>query len=180
MLPSIGGGWLSTYDELCGDDQAVEAQAVPAAANDAGDDGGRIYITGEPRLATLASKIAEELKAAGFEVEGSLDERATLKPGSGRYTELVESGIGWTAAQPNGRMLVLLSPMAVARPSGICANELTMALYKGLNFVPVMVSVNQTGGPFCLPASPGTMAPAYTCLRAYLSINVSWFAGAKV
>jgi WD40 repeat protein len=99
--------------------------------------GYRIFLSyGHDEYSNLARKLKQDLEARGHEVW--FDEER-LSVGDDWETR-IEHGLEWAASDPDrGRVILLMTPHSVRRPSGYCLNELSRAISRGLPIVPVMV-----------------------------------------
>lgn len=91
----------------------------------------------------LAQQLHDDLTALGFSVfpppqppvadsVSSIQENARLH----------EEALQWAASSAeknNGKMILLVTPESVGRPSGVCLNDISAAMSAGIGFVPLMV-----------------------------------------
>lgn len=88
----------------------------------------------------LAVQLYVDLSAAGFSVfapppppvSGSLE---SAQASASAHEEATR----WAAAEKNGKVILLVTPESVGRPSGACLNDISAAMAAGLGFVPLMV-----------------------------------------
>lgn len=96
----------------------------------------RIFISyGHDEHISFARKLYDELIARGDEVW--FDEEK-LKAGC-RWEEYIENGLKWISNDPDGKMILIMTPHSVRRPDGYCLNELSYALDLRLDILPVML-----------------------------------------
>ena len=106
----------------------------------------KVYISCEPKFVKLAVRLAADLERDGFKV---WFKRETVDPTHPDYdaskrTDGVEQGMQWASTKDAptdgvGKCIAILTPGAVTRSTGFCADELLKAFTKGLFFVPLMV-----------------------------------------
>lgn len=97
----------------------------------------RIFISyGHDEHATLARRIGLDLRACGHEVWFD-EERLTA---GADWESRIERGLEWAAEKKRSAAVVLLlTPHSVRRPTGYCLNEITRAVERGLEIIPLMV-----------------------------------------
>lgn len=96
----------------------------------------RIFISyGHDEHISFARKLYEALIARGDEVWFDEDK---LKTG-GCWEEYIENGLRWISEDPDGKMILIMTPHSVRRPDGYCLNELAYALDLRLDILPVML-----------------------------------------
>ncbi|TMW60059.1 hypothetical protein Poli38472_000101 [Pythium oligandrum] len=88
----------------------------------------------------LAQRLYEDLSALGFSVY------APPPPPVPNDTESLQANIQahedalqWAAADKNGKMILLVTPESVGRPSGVSLNDISAAMAAGMGFVPLVV-----------------------------------------
>jgi hypothetical protein len=89
----------------------------------------------------LAQRLHEDLSARGFAVHAPPPppEDTTDHDAVQRNIQAHEDALRWAAAEKNGKMILLVTPESVGRPSGVCLNDISAAMAAGLGFVPLMV-----------------------------------------
>lgn len=96
----------------------------------------RIFISyGHDEHISFARKLYEALIERGHEVW--FDEEK-LKAGC-RWEEYIENGLKWISNDPDGKLILIMTPHSVRRPDGYCLNELAYALDLRLDILPVML-----------------------------------------
>jgi hypothetical protein len=97
----------------------------------------RIFISyGHDEHASLARRICHDLRAHGHEVWFD-EERLTA---GADWESRIERGLEWAAEKKQSAAVVLLlTPHSVRRPTGYCLNEITRAVERGMEIVPLMV-----------------------------------------
>lgn len=89
----------------------------------------------------LAQQLHDDLAALGYSVfppppppaSGSLE---SIQENASAHEEALQ----WAAAEKNnGKMILLVTPESVGRPSGVCMNDISAAMSAGIGFVPLMV-----------------------------------------
>lgn len=96
----------------------------------------RIFISyGHDEHLCFARKLYEAFIERGDEVW--FDEEK-LKTGC-RWEEYIENGLKWILNDPDGKMILIMTPHSVRRPDGYCLNELSYALDLRLDILPVML-----------------------------------------
>ncbi|KAJ0400458.1 hypothetical protein P43SY_004807 [Pythium insidiosum] len=88
----------------------------------------------------LARRLHADLAALGFQVCAPppppvAGDAASLEASRRAH----EDALAWAAAEKNGKMVLLVTPESVGRPSGVCLNDISAAMAAGLGFVPLMV-----------------------------------------
>ncbi|DAZ94568.1 TPA: hypothetical protein N0F65_004184 [Lagenidium giganteum] len=88
----------------------------------------------------LAKKLYDDMSECGFSVFPP-----AVPPSSDSETSVADSlaaheeALQWAAAEKNGKMVLLVTPESVGRPSGVCLNDISAAMAAGIGFVPLMV-----------------------------------------
>jgi len=97
----------------------------------------RIFLSyGRDEHVELARRLYADLKSRRHEVW--FDENC-LKPGFD-WESHIERGLDWVSEDPKrSRVILLMTPHAVHRPSGYCLNEIARAIYRSVDIIPVMV-----------------------------------------
>lgn len=111
-------------------DDAKDAQALAT----------RYMFSFDDSCYVLAKQLFDDLTALGF---------AVFPPPPPPAAESLESvdanaaaheeALAWAAAEKNGKMILLVTPESVGRPSGACLNDISAAMAAGIGFVPLMV-----------------------------------------
>ena len=98
----------------------------------------RIFISyGRDHFAELALRLKKDLIDRGHEVWFDMDNLAVGRD----FERDTEEGLNWvSAAEGDGRILLLMTPHSVRRPDGFCLNEVARAVSMGLFVAPVMVA----------------------------------------
>ena len=96
----------------------------------------RIFISyGHDEHLQFARKLYEAFIERGDEVWFDEDK---LKAGC-CWEEYIENGLKWISNDPDGKMILIMTPHSVRRPDGYCLNELSYALDLRLDILPVML-----------------------------------------
>ena len=97
----------------------------------------RVFLSyGRDEHTELARRLARDLRSSRHEVW--FDEEQ-LKPGCD-WEASIEEGLNWAAQDTtSGRVVLLMTPHSVRRPNGYCLNEVSLAVLRDIDVVPVMV-----------------------------------------
>ena len=83
----------------------------------------------------MKRKLAKAFKEKEYDVWFDED-RLT---GGVLWEDYIEEGLKWVAKDPDGRMVLIMTPHSVRRPEGFCLNELAYALDLHLPILPIML-----------------------------------------
>ena len=102
---------------------------------------------GKPRLRIFLSYGRDEYQKFALRLKADLEklghevwfDQERLLPGK-VWEEYIEKGLNWASTDRTiGRMILLVTPHSVRRPDGYCLNELSYALERKLEPIPVVV-----------------------------------------
>lgn len=123
-------------------DAAADALTASSVTDDSGIDAfkTRYMFSFDDSCYVLAKQLHDDLMAAGFSVfppppppiPGSLE---SAQANANAHEEALQ----WAASEKNGKVILLVTPESVGRPSGVCLNDISAAMAAGLGFVPLMV-----------------------------------------
>jgi tetratricopeptide (TPR) repeat protein len=114
----------------------VTAVERPMSDDKAGGAKNRIFISyGHDENMALAIKLKEDLAARGHEVWFDADK---IKTGTD-WEHYIDDGLNWTAQDPRGRVVLIMTPHSVRRPDGFCLNEIARAVMKNISVMPIML-----------------------------------------
>lgn len=94
----------------------------------------------------LAKQLYDDLLALGFHVYPPPPPVATYDAES---SAAHEDALAWAAEVGDGKVLLLVTPESVGRPSGVSLNDVSAAMAAGLGFVPLMVRQNEIPLSIC-------------------------------
>lgn len=107
----------------------------------------RIFLSyGHDGYASIADKLKDDLVSKGHNVWFDSER---LKSGFD-WENYIEEGLEWVSEKPKfGRVILIMTPHSVRRPDGYCLNEITRALQRNLNIIPIMLVLCESPLSIC-------------------------------
>lgn len=98
----------------------------------------------------LAKLLYDDLSAAGFQVFPPIQPlRDSQISGSTDDQQSFADALHWAAAEKCGKLVLLVTPESVGRPSGSSLNDISAVMAAGLGFVPLMVRQSEIPLSIC-------------------------------
>ncbi|OQS01464.1 hypothetical protein ACHHYP_00765 [Achlya hypogyna] len=96
-----------------------------------------VFSYGE-KCADLARQLYNDMTDAGLAVH-PMSLRPLTALMSAEDEDARRQALDWAQADNSGKLVLFITPGSVGRPHGVCLNEISLAISKGLGFVPLMV-----------------------------------------
>ncbi|EQC34663.1 hypothetical protein SDRG_07983, partial [Saprolegnia diclina VS20] len=118
--------------------QSLPSPPVAALKPEAGAANSRFVFSFGEKCTELARRLYTDLTAAGFAIHDvSLQ---PLRPRmAAEHEDARRKALDWAQEEKNGKLVLFITPGSVGRPHGVCLNEISLAMSKGLGFVPLML-----------------------------------------
>ncbi|OQS07898.1 hypothetical protein THRCLA_00113, partial [Thraustotheca clavata] len=108
----------------------------------------RLLFSYGEKCQALAARLYDDLTAKGFSIH-PMSLKPLKTPMTTEDEDARRKALDWAHEHKNGKLVLFITPGSVGRPRGVCLNEISLAMAKGLGFVPLMIRQSEIPLSIC-------------------------------